>query len=75
MSPEKCCCLIFSKRANLKFKFNLSMYGSILPCTKEHRFLGVSFDECLSFTGHIDFVIKKCSSRLNIIKIVSHNFD
>ena len=48
------------------------MYGSILPCTKEHRFLGVSFDECLNFTGHIDFVIKKCSSRLNIIKIVSH---
>ena len=72
MSPEKCCYSIFSKRANLKFKFNLTMYGSLLPYAKENRFLGVCFDECLSFTSHINFVIKKCSSRLNIIKIVSH---
>ena len=59
MSPEKCCYSIFSKRANLKFKFNLTMYGSLLPYAKENRFLGVCFDECLSFTSHIDFVIKK----------------
>ena len=39
---------------------------------KKIVFLGVCFDESLSFTSHIDTIIKKSSSRLNIIKIVSH---
>jgi len=71
-SPEKCCYTIFSKSANVKFKFELSMYGGKIPYAKENKFLGVTFDESLSFKTHIDLIVKKISNRLNIIKILSH---
>ena len=72
MAPDKCCYTVFSKSANLSAKFDLKLYGDNLPYSKENRFLGVIFDQSLSFKSHTELLIKKCSSRLNIIEILSH---
>ena len=72
MASDKCCYTFFSKSANLSSRFDLKLYGVNLPYSKENRFLGVIFDESLSFKSNTELIIKKCTSRLNIIKILSH---
>ena len=72
MAPDKCCYTFYSKSANFNTRFDLKLYGANLPYSKENRFLGVIFDESFSFKSNTELLIKKCSSRLNIIKILSH---
>ena len=34
------------------------------------RFLGVHFDTKLSWSAHVDYIIKKCSQRLHILRLL-----
>ena len=72
MAPDKCCYTFFSKGANMCTRFDLKLYGINVTYSKENRFLGVIFDEKLIIKSNTELIIKKSTSRLNIIKILSH---
>ena len=46
--------------------------GEPIPVVKEHKFLGLIFDNKLNFIPHIKYLKAKCKKALNILKVVSH---
>ena len=51
-------------------KSEINICGSIIKSSATARFLGIVFDYKLTFTPHIDMLIKKCAIRANIIKFL-----
>ena len=71
MSAHKCSYSIFTK-ANASENIELKLFESLIPYEKHPRFLGIKFDDKLTFVPHIEELKTKCIKRLNIIKIISH---
>jgi hypothetical protein len=71
MSAQKCCYTTFVKGGECN-KFVLKLFDETIPYEKKPRFLGVSFDERLTFENQVENVRNKCLKRLNILKIISH---
>ena len=42
--------------------------GELIKYKKHFKFLGVTFDEKLSFDLHIETIVAKCRKRLNLLK-------
>jgi hypothetical protein len=74
MSASKCCFTVFSKgkSSNSANPIVLKLHGQNIPYEKNPCFLGITFDERLTFKKHIEKVREKCIKRLNILKIISH---
>ena len=72
MSANKCSYIIFSNSNKYELGFKLLLFNKEIPYEKNPRFLGITFDERLTFKQHIENIKTKCQSRLNIIKIISH---
>ena len=51
---------------------HLYLYGSLIPVVDEAKFLGVIFDQKLSFILHIKYLKAKCLKALNLLKVLSH---
>jgi hypothetical protein len=71
MAANKCSYTVFASKTyhlNLKPK----LFGVDIPNDKNPKFLGVKFDERLTFSQHIAEIKIKCLKRLNLIKIISH---
>ena len=71
ISTEKSSYLIFTRKSK-KLNLDLRLFNHILPASNSAKFLGIIFDEKLSFRKYIDEIKAKCSSRLNLIKILSN---
>lgn len=67
--------LLFIKRAPQKTKTDLSLqlFNDIVRPTNIAKYLGIEFDDKLTFKEHIVRVEKKSTSRLNIFKILVKN--
>ena len=50
------------------------MENTILTVVKEVKFLGVIFDKAFTWTQHIDYVIDRCTGRLNLICLSGTSF-
>ena len=72
MSASKCSYIIFSNGGRPS-KFKLELFGNEIPYDAHPRFLGITFDERLTFATHINDIKTKYIQRLNIIKIISHS--
>jgi hypothetical protein len=72
MNVEKCSFIIFSNKSYSNDAFKLKLGSGLIPYSKSIKFLGITFDERLSFNQHFDDVRIKCLKRLNIVKIFSH---
>ena len=73
MAPQKCNYIIFSYcNQRLEDKIVPRMYNENLVYNPNPTFLGITFDKKLSFKNHVDNLRKKCSNRLNCIKIISN---
>jgi hypothetical protein len=73
MSANKCCYITFSKKNNKQDrKFNLNLFGENIPYDKNPTFLGIKFDENLTFVPHLELMKKKLNGRQNLLKILSH---
>ena len=57
-----------------KIKSNPSLFlnGEPVPVVKEHKFLGLIFDNKLNFIPHIKYLKAKCKKAINILQVVSH---
>ena len=61
LAPHKCSYTIFTKnkRLNNEIGFDLKLYGISIPRDNAPVFLGLRFDPFMSWTNHMDHVIKK----------------
>ena len=48
------------------------MYDQKLEYNPNPTFLGITFDQRLTFQKHVDTIRKKCTNRLNCLKIISN---
>ena len=71
MAPHKSNYVIFSNsRQKLEKKISLTMYDQKLEYNPNITFLGITFDQRLTFQKHVDTIRKKCTDRLNCLKII-----
>ena len=74
LNAAKTKCLIFknNKRRDLNPP-NLYLRNELLKFESDVKFLGVLFDEKLTFETHILELTKKCKNRLNLLKSMCGN--
>ena len=72
-APHKCNYLVFSKNnINESEKLNLRINNTKLSYDNNPTFLGIRFDNHLTFKNQIQYLKQTCNKRLNVIKILSH---
>jgi hypothetical protein len=71
MSGTKCSYMCFSK-SSTKVNFVLKLFDEVIPYNKSCVFLGVMFDDKLSFNLHLEYILKKIFNRQNLLKILAH---
>ena len=54
-----------------KRKINLTLNGQQLTQVEKVKFLGLVFDEKLSWKHHVQHLVEKCQKRINILKVLS----
>lgn len=70
-SQTKTVCMHFCQLRSLHNEPELFLDGTPIEVAKETKFLGIIFDNKLSFIPHIKMLKKKCSKGLNILKVLS----
>ena len=55
-------CLVFISLRLLK--------NELIKYKKEFKFLGITFDEKLTFKAHIENIVTRCKKRLNLLKTI-----
>ncbi|GBN71038.1 hypothetical protein AVEN_82693-1 [Araneus ventricosus] len=71
ISASKTAAVHFCRKRNLHLDPELKLNGVSIPFLKEIGFLGVVFDNKLSFLPHVMQLRKKCEKSLNILKVLS----
>ena len=71
MAPQKCNYIIFKNNARVKENFKINLFKTELEEVKNLTFLGLRFDQQLKFKEQVDYLIDKCSNRLNCLKVLS----
>ena len=73
MAPHKCNYLVFSNgTSNESDKLDLKLNGIKLKYDNNPKFLGIRFDNHLTFKNQIDYLKITSMQRLNILKIISY---
>jgi exonuclease III len=73
MSPVKCNYLVFSNNSiSESNKIKLTLFNENLKINDNPTFLGIRFDNKLSFIYHINYIKDTSINRLNLLKIVSN---
>ena len=71
-SPTKTVCLHFHRKRGILPDPELMLNGKKINVVREARFLGVIFDQKLSFFPHLKALKVKCMKALDIIKVVAN---
>jgi hypothetical protein len=71
MNVKKSVYAIFSRSPSTK-NYRFILCGETISRDSSPKFLGVVFDERLSFKNQVESIQQKCANRLNIIRIISH---
>ena len=71
-SQSKTVCVHFLKKRGTLPEPDLKLNGSKVKVVKETKFLGVIFDQKLSFIPHMKALKTRCSKALDIMKVVSN---
>ena len=53
-------------------KPELTLNGTLIPVVEQTKFLGVIFDNKLTFLPHIRYLKEKCVIALNLLRVVAH---
>lgn len=69
-SISKTCYQIFTKKKSKENK-QLKLYGVSLEKVSKFKYLGMWFDNKLTWKDHIDYIFKKCSKVLNLMRGVA----
>ena len=71
-SQSKTVCVHFHNKRGILYEPKLNLNGKNIKVVKETKFLGVIFDQKLSFLPHLKALKSKCLKALDIIKVVSN---
>ena len=72
-SRSKTVCMHFCQQRKMHNDPQLFLDGTPLPVVQEFKYLGVIFDNKLSFIPHLRYLRGKCLRALNLLKVVAHN--
>ena len=72
-SESKTVAMHFCQKRALHPDPELSIYGNRIPVVSQTKFLGLTFDNKLTFKPHIHLLKTKCQRALNILKVVSNH--
>ena len=71
-SQSKTVCVHFHNKRGILYEPNLNLNGKNIKVVKETKFLGLIFDQKLSFLPHLKALKTRCLKALDIIKVVSN---
>jgi hypothetical protein len=71
-SPTKSQCILFHRARSRTTEPSLKLNGTQIPIVAEVKFLGIIFDNNLSFIPHIKQLKSRCIKTLNLLKVVSN---
>ena len=71
LNPEKTQVIIFSKsRSAIRAEPASSLYGDLLSYYPHKKFLGISFDNGMTFTKHFEEILERCNNKFHCPKIL-----
>ncbi|CAL1267288.1 unnamed protein product [Larinioides sclopetarius] len=59
VNPEKCACLLFTKKRNMPILNPIQIFDQPVPFVSEYKYLGLILDAKLSFDTHIQTALNK----------------
>jgi hypothetical protein len=62
----------FCQQRTLHRDPELTLYGANIPIVDEVKFLGLIFDQKLTFEPHIQYLKQRCLISLNLLRVVAH---
>ena len=72
ISSSKTEAIIFRITRGLKLdNLKLTLFGTTLKFAKKFKFLGMIFDERLTWNEHIKYLIERCNKDMNVLRLVS----
>ena len=71
LNPEKTKVIIFSKsQTAIRAEPALSLYGDLLSYYPQIKFLGITFDNRMTFTKHFEEILERCNQRFHRLRIL-----
>ena len=70
-NPEKNKLIIFSKsRSAIRAEPALSLYGDLFSYCPQIKFLGITFDNRMTFTKHFEEILERCRQKFHRLRIL-----
>ena len=71
LNPEKTKLIIFSKsRFAIRAEPALSLYSDLLSYYPQIKFLGITFDNRMTFTKHFEEILERCNQKFHRLRIL-----
>ena len=71
LNPEKTKVIIFSKsQTEIRAEHVLSLYGDLLSYYPQIKFLGITFDNRMTFTKHFEEILERCNQKFHRLRIL-----
>ena len=71
LNPEKTKVVIFSKsRSAIRAEPALPLYGDLLSYYPHIKFLGITFDNRMTFTKHFEEILERCNNKFHRLRIL-----
>ena len=71
ISKNKTVLIHFKNKDYHLLKPKLQINGNYIPVVDKHKFLGITFDEKLTYTHHIMDLKSRCTKSINLLKVLS----
>ena len=76
LNPEKTKVIIFSKsQTAIRAEPALSLYGDLLSYYPQIKFLGITFDNRITFTKHFEEILERCNQKFHQERCWKYNHD
>ena len=71
LNPEKTKVIIFSKsRSAIRAEPALSLYSNLLSYYPHIKFLGITFENRMTFTKHFEEILERCNQKFHCLRIL-----
>ena len=71
-SPKTKQCIHFCNLCKMHNNPILKLDSTKIPIVEEHKFLGIIFDQKLTFKPHINYLRSKCNKTIQLLRVIAH---
>ena len=68
--PEKTKVIIIKSRSAIRAEPALSLSGDLLSYYPHIKFLGITFDNGMTFTKHFEEILERCNNRFHCLRVL-----